>query len=158
MPYTEGRGEGAAAPGAHVHPLWLFQVSTHHLHPSSEDEDMEGVFPNELSLQQVRVAALHSVRQPFPRSAALKPPGRCQAPWETAQGRVLVRTHQAPAGEGPDVQRPRPMMSGGAPKATSIRPRGTWWMTFKVNEALQTRPCVHVLLRAQGWEDPARQQ
>ncbi|XP_022374563.1 serine/threonine-protein phosphatase 6 regulatory subunit 2 isoform X4 [Enhydra lutris kenyoni] len=27
-------------------------VSTHHLHPSSEDEDMEGVFPNELSLQQ----------------------------------------------------------------------------------------------------------
>ncbi|XP_072829889.1 serine/threonine-protein phosphatase 6 regulatory subunit 2 isoform X1 [Vicugna pacos] len=27
-------------------------VSTHHLHPSSEDEDMEGVFPSELSLQQ----------------------------------------------------------------------------------------------------------
>ncbi|CAK7298124.1 Serine/threonine-protein phosphatase 6 regulatory subunit 2 [Vulpes lagopus] len=27
-------------------------VSTHHLHPSSEDEDMEGAFPNELSLQQ----------------------------------------------------------------------------------------------------------
>ncbi|XP_037371035.1 serine/threonine-protein phosphatase 6 regulatory subunit 2 [Talpa occidentalis] len=27
-------------------------VSTHHLHPSSEEEDMEGVFPNELSLQQ----------------------------------------------------------------------------------------------------------
>ncbi|XP_057597272.1 serine/threonine-protein phosphatase 6 regulatory subunit 2 isoform X2 [Hippopotamus amphibius kiboko] len=27
-------------------------VSTHHLHPSSEDEDMEGVFPNALSLQQ----------------------------------------------------------------------------------------------------------
>ena len=34
----------------------LLQVSTHHLHPSSEDEDMEGVFPNELSLQQVGVA------------------------------------------------------------------------------------------------------
>lgn len=27
-------------------------VSTHHLHPSSEDEDMEGVLPSELSLQQ----------------------------------------------------------------------------------------------------------
>ncbi|XP_016067177.1 PREDICTED: serine/threonine-protein phosphatase 6 regulatory subunit 2 isoform X2 [Miniopterus natalensis] len=27
-------------------------VSTHHLHPSSEDEDMEGAFPSELSLQQ----------------------------------------------------------------------------------------------------------
>ncbi|XP_074182759.1 serine/threonine-protein phosphatase 6 regulatory subunit 2 isoform X2 [Rhinolophus sinicus] len=27
-------------------------VSTHHLHPSSDDEDMEGAFPNELSLQQ----------------------------------------------------------------------------------------------------------
>lgn len=29
------------------------QVSTHHLHSSSEDEDAEGAFPNELSLQQV---------------------------------------------------------------------------------------------------------
>ncbi|XP_054843910.1 serine/threonine-protein phosphatase 6 regulatory subunit 2 isoform X2 [Eublepharis macularius] len=27
-------------------------VSTHHLHPSSEDEDIEAAFPNELSLQQ----------------------------------------------------------------------------------------------------------
>lgn len=27
-------------------------VSTHHLHPSSEDEDAEGVLPSELSLQQ----------------------------------------------------------------------------------------------------------
>ncbi|VFV33930.1 low quality protein: [Lynx pardinus] len=32
--------------------LLIPEVSTHHLHPSSEDEDMEGVFPNELSLQQ----------------------------------------------------------------------------------------------------------
>lgn len=52
------RGQEPRGCGAHIHPLWLFQVSTHHLHPSSEDEDMEGVFPNELSLQQVRVAAL----------------------------------------------------------------------------------------------------
>lgn len=29
------------------------QVSTHHLHSSSEDEDIESAFPNELSLQQV---------------------------------------------------------------------------------------------------------
>nr|XP_033813890.1 serine/threonine-protein phosphatase 6 regulatory subunit 2 isoform X4 [Geotrypetes seraphini] len=28
-------------------------VSTHHLHSSSEDEDIDGAFPNELSLQQV---------------------------------------------------------------------------------------------------------
>ncbi|TKC43065.1 hypothetical protein EI555_007668, partial [Monodon monoceros] len=27
-------------------------VSTHHLHPSSEEEDVEGIFPNELALQQ----------------------------------------------------------------------------------------------------------
>ena len=29
------------------------QVSTHNLHSSSEDDDAEGPFPNELSLQQV---------------------------------------------------------------------------------------------------------
>lgn len=33
--------------------LSFFQVSTHHLHSSSEDEDIESAFPNELSLQQV---------------------------------------------------------------------------------------------------------
>ena len=33
--------------------LYFFQVSTHHLHSSSEDEDIESAFPNELSLQQV---------------------------------------------------------------------------------------------------------
>lgn len=116
MPYTKGRGEGAAAPGAHVHPLWLFQVSTHHLHPSSEDEDMEGVFPNELSLQQVRVAALHKLRQPFPPLAALSLQGVARLLRETAQGSVLVPTHQAQAGEGPDVQRPRPLMRGEPPE------------------------------------------
>uniref|UniRef100_A0A8C3KJ22 Protein phosphatase 6 regulatory subunit 2 n=1 Tax=Calidris pygmaea TaxID=425635 RepID=A0A8C3KJ22_9CHAR len=31
---------------------YFFQVSTHHLHSSSEDEDIESAFPNELSLQQ----------------------------------------------------------------------------------------------------------
>lgn len=46
------------APGTGLTPPTpvLLQVSTHHLHPSSEDEDMEGAFPNELSLQQVCMA------------------------------------------------------------------------------------------------------
>jgi len=84
-------------------------VSTHHLHPSSEDEDMEGVFPNELSLQQVRVATLHTSGSPDPLSAALRPPGRAgrrpaELPRQTAQGSVLVPTHQARAAEGPEVQ------------------------------------------------------
>lgn len=48
------RAGGGEAP-AYACPPWPLQVSTHHLHPSSEDEDMEGVFPNELSLQQVCV-------------------------------------------------------------------------------------------------------
>lgn len=54
-------GEQAGHQLTHARPL-LLQVSTH-LHPSSEDEDMEGVFPNELSLQQVRVA------RPSPQSS-----------------------------------------------------------------------------------------
>lgn len=83
----------APAPGAssllptHAHPL-LLQVSTH-LHPSSEDEDMEGVFPNELSLQQVRVA------RPFPAVlASLRPLGvprhLTKLPREMARGAVLL--------------------------------------------------------------------
>lgn len=32
----------------------VFQVSTHNLHSSSEDDDMESPFPNDLSIQQVR--------------------------------------------------------------------------------------------------------
>lgn len=62
----------APAPGHRLTPTPLLpQVSTHHLHPSSEDEDMEGVFPNELSLQQVGVA------RPFPtvRAPRAAPPG-----------------------------------------------------------------------------------
>lgn len=46
-------------------PALLLQVSTHHLHPSSEDEDMEGVFPNELSLQQVCAARLSAPARPL---------------------------------------------------------------------------------------------
>lgn len=34
--------------------LCVLQVSTHHMHSSSEDDDMEGPFPNDLSLQQVK--------------------------------------------------------------------------------------------------------
>lgn len=45
--------------------LLLFQVSTHHLHSSSEDEDMESAFPNELSLQQV--SAMPGPRASGPR-------------------------------------------------------------------------------------------
>lgn len=42
-------------------PDWsvLPQVSTHHLHSSSEDEDIESAFPNELTLQQVSWEHLH---------------------------------------------------------------------------------------------------
>lgn len=70
---------------------------------------MEGVFPNELSLQQVRVATLHTSGSPDPLSAALRPPGRAgrrpaELPRQTAQGSVLVPTHQARAAEGPEVQ------------------------------------------------------
>lgn len=32
----------------------VLQVSTHNMHSSSEDDDMESPFPNDLSLQQVR--------------------------------------------------------------------------------------------------------
>ncbi|XP_047403939.1 serine/threonine-protein phosphatase 6 regulatory subunit 2 isoform X2 [Sciurus carolinensis] len=45
-------------------------VSAHHLHSSSEDEDIEGAFPNELSLQQ---------RLLFPRSS-LPGQARCSGP------------------------------------------------------------------------------
>lgn len=31
----------------------ILQVSTHNMHSSSEDDDMESPFPNDLSLQQV---------------------------------------------------------------------------------------------------------
>lgn len=31
----------------------ISQVSTHNMHSSSEDDDMESPFPNDLSLQQV---------------------------------------------------------------------------------------------------------
>lgn len=31
----------------------VLQVSTHNMHSSSEDDDMESPFPNDLSLQQV---------------------------------------------------------------------------------------------------------
>lgn len=34
----------------------VLQVSTHNMHSSSEDDDMEGPFPNDLSLQQVAEA------------------------------------------------------------------------------------------------------
>lgn len=83
---------------------------------------MEGVFPNELSLQQVRVAALHTSGSPDPLLAALRPPGRPgQRPAEllpeTAQGSVLVPTHQARAGEGLDMQ---PLYQGGTPEPPHI--------------------------------------
>ncbi|XP_064224339.1 serine/threonine-protein phosphatase 6 regulatory subunit 2 isoform X2 [Aotus nancymaae] len=38
-------------------------VSTHHLHSSSEDEDIEGAFPNELSLQQIQQMTANFVDQ-----------------------------------------------------------------------------------------------
>lgn len=91
---------GALGCGAHVHPL-LFQVSTHHLHPSSDDEDMEGAFPNELSLQQVRVASSAPTR-PFPALwAALSPlgvlrPGRHHAAWELGPTHAPFREGQTP--------------------------------------------------------------
>lgn len=46
-------------------PDWfvLSQVSTHHLHSSSEDEDIESAFPNELTLQQVSWEHLHYSRE-----------------------------------------------------------------------------------------------
>lgn len=91
---------GALGCGAHVHPL-LFRVSTHHLHPSSDDEDMEGAFPNELSLQQVRVASSAPTR-PFPVLwAALRPLGvlrlgRHHAAWELSPTHAPFREGQTP--------------------------------------------------------------
>lgn len=41
----------------------LSQVSTHHLHSSSEDEDIESAFPNELTLQQVSWEHRHYSRE-----------------------------------------------------------------------------------------------
>ena len=39
---------------AHKTVLCLPQVNTHNMHSSSEDDDMESPFPNDLSLQQVK--------------------------------------------------------------------------------------------------------
>lgn len=105
------RAGGGEAP-AYVRPPWPLQVSTHHLHPSSEDEDMEGVFPNELSLQQVRVA-----RPPCPHSAV---------PCVSPEPRV------GPGEVPPTTQRLCSLStSRRGPGHSASRPLGTWlavWM------------------------------